>query len=470
MGPAPVAVAAGTPCADVVRRMREAGASGAIVVDHGEIPAGIVTEQDVCRRITFVVPDDTPVEQVMSAPVRSIRESDYLYHGIARMRRGGLRHMPVVDDGGRVTGILHLHEALGAAASRMVANIDRLTHAETVEGMGETKAAQASVAAELLQDLVPVPDIQALLTSINRDIHARICALCVAAMEQQGRGPPPVEFDVIIMGSGGRGESYLMPDQDNGFILADYPDQCHAEIDPWFIELAEHMTKALNQVGFVYCPGNVMAVNPLWRKTLTQWREQTTMWVNRGEGQFLRLSDIFFDFVPVYGSGELTRALREHVTGHAGRTFFLREMFKNDEEHGVALGLFNRFITERRAGPNRGKMNLKLTGTLPLVGAVRIMALKEHIGETSTLARMQELRARGILGENEHDYLLGAYRHITYLLLRQQLEDFEAGNAVSNYVPPSALTRRERDMLVNGFKAIRSFRSRVRHELSGEIF
>ena len=34
------------------------------------------------------------------------------------------------------------------------------------------------------------------------------------------------------MGSGGRGESYLFPDQDNGFILADYPDAEHTRSTP----------------------------------------------------------------------------------------------------------------------------------------------------------------------------------------------------------------------------------------------
>ena len=31
-------------------------------------------------------------------------------------------------------------------------------------------------------------------------------------------------------------------------------------------------------------------------------------------------------------------------------------------------------------------------------------------------------------------------------------------------------SKREKDMLVDGFKAIRAFRSRLRHELTAEIF
>jgi hypothetical protein len=57
------------------------------------------------------------------------------------------------------------------------------------------------------------------------------------------------------MGSGGRGESLLFPDQDHGFVLADYPDEQHGEIDPWFIELAERFTATLDRLHFPLCDG-----------------------------------------------------------------------------------------------------------------------------------------------------------------------------------------------------------------------
>ncbi|MGH8561676.1 MAG: putative nucleotidyltransferase substrate binding domain-containing protein, partial [Nevskiales bacterium] len=118
----------------------------------------------------------------------------------------------------------------------------------------------------------------------------------------------------------------------------------------------------------------------------------------------------------------------------------------------------------------KGQMNLKHTGTLPLVEAVRLLALRDGIAETSTLGRMDALKAKGILSHDEHDYLVGALRHIARLLLRQQLKDYAAGKPVSNYVPPDSLTERERDILVEGFKAIRAVRKHLQSELTGELF
>ena len=184
----------------------------------------------------------------------------------------------------------------------------------------------------------------------------------------------------------------------------------------------------------------------------------------------LRLGDIFFDFVHVYGSGELTRQLREHVTKVAREPFFLREMFKFDQEHEVALGPFNRLLRDKLEGPQKGKLNLKLTGTLPLVGAVRISALANRIAATQTLKRIDGLFAKGKLSSDEQDYLSGAFRHITNLLLRQQLRDYQKGNPVGNHVAMKDLSKREQDMLVDGLKALKNDRKHLRVELTGEIF
>ena len=98
------------------------------------------------------------------------------------------------------------------------------------------------------------------------------------------------------------------------------------------------------------------------------------------------------------------------------------------------------------------------------------MALRERVEETGTLDRLANLHERGVLDDDEEDYLSGAYRHISTLMLRQQLEDFRASLPPGNHVPLEALSKREKDMLVDGFKAIRGFRSRLRHELTAEIF
>ncbi len=466
-----LSISADATLADTVERMAAADVSSAVVVDAGDRPIGILTEQDITRRAAFRASGDQPVEDMMTPDVVTVAAGEYLYFAIARMRRLGLRHMPVVDARGVLSGMLDLDVAIADASADLMDIIDILTHEDSVDGLSEIKAAQADLAGGLLADNLPTPEIQALLTHINNDIYRRVVDLNVAAMQAEGLGPAPVGFSVIVMGSGGRDENYLYPDQDNGFILEDYDDDDHTEIDAWFIELAERMTRDLDRVGLPLCKGFVMATNPLWRKTISQWKAQIEMWSRRQNIVTLRLSDIFFDFRCVWGDPALTDELRAHVTRVVSGNFaFLRQMHEDDRDHKVALGWFGRFITEQEIDNHKGKMNLKHTGTLPLIEAARLLALREGIEETPTLDRLQALCDREFLSHDDHDYLSGAYRHICRLLLRQQIADFKAGRAVSNYVDPDTLTERERDILTDSFKAIRDFKQRLNAELTGEIF
>jgi CBS domain-containing protein len=406
----------------------------------------------------------------MTRPVATIRADQPLYEAIGFMRRLGLRHMPVVDAKGGLCGMLYLRDALFAAAPGLVEHIDQLTHETTLDGLREVKTAQVRLAADLFADRVPAPEIQSLISQINNDIYRRVVQLDLDAMHGEGWGAPPVGFASIVMGSGGRGESFLFPDQDNGFILADYPDEEHGRIDPFFIELAARMTTQMDQLGFPLCRGGVMAINPVWRKTASQWRHQVTRWI-RGRSEIaMRLCDVLFDFQSVYGEAGLAEGLRGIILGEIRATpGFLRRMFGVQADHRAGLGWFNRLLRERDDPAHRGKVNLKYAGTLPLAEAVRLLALREGIAATGTLARIDALAAAGHLGRDEQDHLRGAFDHITGLQLRQQIADYQAGRPVSNHVDPAALTEREVGLLKDAFRAINDFRARVQSELTGEI-
>ena len=99
---APAIMPEHTACAEVIRAMREQGGSSVLIADADGRLKGIVTERDVVRHIAYQASGSTRVEQIMSAPVLTIRDDDYLFHAIATMRRRDLRHMPDVDKQGRV--------------------------------------------------------------------------------------------------------------------------------------------------------------------------------------------------------------------------------------------------------------------------------------------------------------------------------------------------------------------------------
>ncbi|MGH6917379.1 MAG: putative nucleotidyltransferase substrate binding domain-containing protein [Geminicoccaceae bacterium] len=466
----PVVVPGATPAQEVVARMTHADASAALVVDDGRI-RGILTERDVTRRIAGRAVAETPVEALMSAPVATVAADQPLYQAIGRMRRLGLRHMPVVDEAGALAGMVYLHDALTLANQALVEQIDRLTHEETLDGLRQVKAAQVQLAADLLDDHVPAPEIQSLISWLNNDIGRRVLAQNAAALAAEGWGEPPVRFSAIVMGSGGRGESLLLPDQDNGFILADYPDAAHERIDPFFIELAERMTTQLDTLGFPLCRGGVMAINPVWRKTSSQWQAQISRWMGRCSDVALQLCDVLFDFQSFYGEVRLAEEVRGVILGLCrANPGFLRAMFEVRAARRAGLSWFNRLLPARADPTHRGQVNLKYAGTLPLAEAIRLLALRRGIPATATLARIEALAEAGELDRDTRDHLRGAFDHITGLQLRQQIADFRAGQPISHFVDPDALTARQRALLKDSFRAINAFRDRLKVELTGDMF
>ncbi len=468
LGEPPVCLHPDASVKELVDRMESETATSAVIVDDNWRPIGIITEQDVVRKIAFRISPETKVSKIMTAPVVTIQNTDYLYHAVAFMRRRGLRHIPVLNEEDLVCGMLSLTEALSFLSERTLELMRLLTHEATLDGLREVKAAQVELAEALFQDNIPVPEVQALLTDINRDIHARILRRRLGEMEsEKAWGKPPVDFSLIILGSGGRGENFLFPDQDNAYILDDYADADHARIDPFFVELAERMTKDLDAVGLTLCKGFVMATNPVWRKTLSQWKDQVAYWMRSRSPATLRYSDIFFDFTHAFGQAGYAAELRAFVTDIGTRNpGFINDMYEIQKDHTVALGWFGRLVTEADDDGRKGMINLKYSGTLPLVEAARLLSLKHGIAESSTLGRLKKLRECDAINADQHDYLTGGLNFVTQLLLRQQLEDFKAELPVSNFVSKNSMTPREKKYLADCFSAIQDLRGRLGSEFS----
>lgn len=62
-------------------------------------------------------------------------------------------------------------------------------------------------------------------------------------MAAEGLGPPPCAFVLLLLGSGGRGESLLAADQDNALIHQGAPDE------PWFAAQGERLAAILDAAG-----------------------------------------------------------------------------------------------------------------------------------------------------------------------------------------------------------------------------
>lgn len=83
------------------------------IVDQAEVVAGVVTAGDLTRlmesRVDFL---EVPVVEVMTRNPRLARETELGAAALHTMEAHGIMALPVVDDEGRLRGLVHLHDLL----------------------------------------------------------------------------------------------------------------------------------------------------------------------------------------------------------------------------------------------------------------------------------------------------------------------------------------------------------------------
>jgi signal-transduction protein with cAMP-binding, CBS, and nucleotidyltransferase domain len=90
---------------------------GRIIITDDEVPVGIFTEKDVLKRIlgTAIDAKSAIIKDVMTAPVRAVREETHIVDAFARMYRGKYRHLLVRGRRGKIIGIVSMRRILNIA-------------------------------------------------------------------------------------------------------------------------------------------------------------------------------------------------------------------------------------------------------------------------------------------------------------------------------------------------------------------
>lgn len=118
-----------------------------------------------------------------------------------------------------VVGVIYADKALAAELGAVTQEIDKMTFDEYDErGLIQIKKQQVHLAARLLDEKTSSNDISYLLSFLNNVIYRRSIRIAEKKINQKNIIKQIPNFSVLVMGSGGRMESFLQPDQDNGII------------------------------------------------------------------------------------------------------------------------------------------------------------------------------------------------------------------------------------------------------------
>ncbi|WP_417240088.1 DUF294 nucleotidyltransferase-like domain-containing protein [Celeribacter halophilus] len=450
MATAPVACPASTTISDCARLMREAKVSSIAVTEDQRL-VGLVTVRDMTNKVLAEGRDTAlPVSTIMARDPITLAPGALGSDVIHVMLENHIGHLPVVE-GGKLVGMVtqtDITRFFGSSQTQMVFD---LSNAQSIAEM----AAVTARLPDFLMQLVGSHLAHDVVTRKITDI-ADIVTRRLLKMAEDDMGPAPVPYLWAACGSQGRREQTGVSDQDNCLII----DNAATEADiAYFRKLARFVCDGLDACGYVYCPGDMMAMTERWCQPLSVWEGYFNKWIAAPDKEAQMLASVMYDLRPIAGDESLFLPLQKTALEAAARnSIFVAHMISNSLKHTPPLGLLRGFATIK-SGEYRNHLDMKHNGVVPVVDLGRVYALQGKLTVVNTRARIEAAIESGLVSDTGGKDLLAAYDMIATTRLEHQAEQVRAGQKPDNFLSPSALPAFERSHLRDAFVIVRTMQS-----------
>ncbi len=389
----PLTCVANLPILQAAKLMSDQNVGSIIVTDDNNFPVGIVTDKDLRKKIaTGRVNIEETISKIMSFPVVTVPPKLSQSEAQIIMLTNQITHLCVTQNGNpdsAVVGVISEHDILLNSANNPITIHKSIKRAKTISELKEIRQKTGLLLENYLQQNVPIEFITSIISNINEFITKKIIDFSILEMEEK----PPTSFAWVSLGSQGRREQILLSDQDNAIIYANASSEKNALYKIYFLSLANKINVGLHEIGFDYCPAEMMANNPKWCLSLEEWKNQFHDWITVPDREKLMLCTIFFDFQDIYGdrnlSSELTKSIFKSIDHYP---IFLNHFALNTVKTPAPLSFFRQFLVEH-SGEHKDQFDIKLKAIMPLVDAARVLIFSNKIsGINNTIKRFERLR------------------------------------------------------------------------------
>lgn len=426
---------------------------GSILIVKNQQPIGIITDKDLRTKVatgTFSI--NEPVSRIMSAPVITFEEDITVAEAQIAMLKHQITHLCITKDGtvnSELIGILSEHDIIVLRESSPSALVKEISRSQSIKQLKEIRQRTEQLLKKYLEQQLPIDFISRLISAINDAITQKVINLAIAKHGKK----PPVQFAWLSIGSQGRQEQLLLTDQDNAIVFEDVSKELYEATKAYFIELAHSINKDLEIIGFELCPANMMASNPKWCLSLSEWSQQFKRWMTTPDQDNLMLCTIFFDYESIYGDinlvNHLTAQIFKHISAH---DIFLAYLGRNALQNPPPLSFFRQFLVEAN-GEHKDQFDIKARALMPLVDAARLLILSHQTKSVNnTLERYEKLVELEPQNQDVYLFCIEAYKD----LLRFRTEQGLANSNSGRFIDLESLSKSDRLKLKRSFKAIKA--------------
>lgn len=442
---------------EAAQEMAKRRISSLIVLNGGNLPAGIVTDKDLRDKVVAKGRNvSEPVKNIMTISLIRVDANDSCFEAVLKMIKYNIHHMLVIEDG-YMKGIMTNHDVMLLQGTSPLSFAHDIENQQTVEGLIPVSLKINNIIGLLLKEGAKASNITRVITEINDRLVKKILAIA-----ERTYGQPPVPYCWIVFGSEGRKEQTFKTDQDNAVIYADTETpEDNDKAKRYFSEFTAFVRDGLLKIGFPSCPAGYMASNPMWCQPLRVWKKYLTTWINEPVSDSILKTLIFFDFRPLHGKFALAETLRDAIKSMVeGQGIFFGHMANTITKNTPPIGFLKSFVVEK-GGEHKDELNLKVKGVTPLVDVVRLFALERGVRETSTLGRIHALRDRHTFVAEHADGLEHAFEYLMLLRIHHQFGQMEAGKKPDNFINPNSLSNLEKKTVREAFHLISKLQGHI---------
>jgi PAS domain S-box-containing protein len=431
------------------------------LIKQGDEIIGIVSSNDISiKAVAKNIDLNKPITSIMSAPLVTISDSKNLHEAFYCFSTQKASHIVTMDEHGALSGIISYENIISLQHNSLSYLLHEIEESNTIEDLNKVHKKLPAIVHILAQSNEYINDTIVFASSVTDKISQKIIELGLEEL-----GPAPCKFEFISVGSEGRKEQTFLTDQDNGLIYEDgFSKDSTIE---YFLELSNFVADALNEVGYNYCKGGMMACNPKWCQPLSKWKEYFTSWAEELDTKSLMDASTFLDFRSINGNHKMSAELRKYVFSLAkSKNDFLIGLAEMTTNFKSPINSFGNLVGNDIASKNK-TIDLKTIST-PIVKYSRIRALKHEINSTNTTERLKQLYKEGHLSENDFKDINLAYNYVMKLRLRNQSDLIQRGKEPSNTIHIDKLSNIEKGFLKSIFSLINSISSNVVNEIKKE--
>jgi PAS domain S-box-containing protein len=458
----PLAVSLDTDRKTLIRKLSASAEEALLVNGPDEVPVGIITRRDVLQR-SDEMGEMMKAHELMTAPLVTIREQQSIAEALSLMIRKGVRYLPVVDFEGKATGLLSQQRSCAIIEGLPLMMTDLIGKATCINELASLRNRFVRNTLPLIPHINTPTALFGTMAMVSDNITKRIITMVLDEM-----GPPPAPFCFFSLGSDARKEQTLSTDQDNAIIYNDLPEEEQEQAAVWFQKFGKQICTALNEVGYQFCKGNIMAMNPDWSQPVSAWKRYFYKWINSGNAKDLLDINIFFDIRSIYGESQLLNELQKAIFNYSEKNpAYLFHLTQNTLVLKPQSGFWGNILIETAGAPPE-TVNIK-ESIMPIVNFARIYALKHQINATGTLDRIEILKKNHIIKEGSAENIADTFNYLNKMRLQHQAWLLNRNLKPDNLISTKTLSELDKTIIKKLIGNINNMLSKLSYDFKGSL-